>query len=395
MKICFVLCTLVYNHLPHQRKKLEIAMALLPATPPTLPVVNLNWQKLLPLISRANAGLGRYDGLLRSLPNASVLLSPITTNEAVLSSRIEGTQATLEEVLQQDGGITPAPERHADLEEVRNYRKALIEAEAALAHRPISLSILKEIHQNLMQGVRGQNKTPGLFRIDQNWIGRPGCTMDEARFVPPNPFILQQALDEWAEYVVSEAEDPVIQIAVVHAQFEILHPFKDGNGRIGRMLIPLLLYQRGLLSRPMFYLSEYLEARREEYYDRLLAITEVGDWQGWIEFFTQGVILQVDTNFTKAQRILTLYNELKPKFIDATHSQYAVLALDAVFVKPIINSTDFTSRTGIVNRVTANAILQTLLKLDLIQIFMAGAGRRPHIYMLRDLLNIAEGKIVF
>jgi Fic family protein len=370
-------------------------MSKLPAIPPVLPVRDLDWQKLMPLISRANAALGRYDGLLRSLPNAAVLLSPITTNEAVLSSRIEGTQATLEEVLQQDGGVEPAPERQADMDEVLNYRNALFAAEEALEHRPLSLSIIKEIHQRLMQGVRGKDKAPGQFRIDQNWIGRPGCALDDARFVPPNPMVLPQALEAWATYISSTDDDPVLQIAVVHAQFEILHPFKDGNGRIGRMLIPLLLFQRGLLSRPMFYLSEYLESHREEYYDRLLLVTEQGDWQGWVEFFTNGVISQADTNLDKAQKMLALYNKLKPQFIEATRSQFAVPALDAFFRKPIINSTDFAKRAGIANRVTSNAILKTLTDLDLIQVFRAGAGRSPHIYMISDLLNIAEGRDVF
>lgn len=370
-------------------------MSRLPSTPPSLPVTELNWQKLMPMISRANAALGRYDGLLRSLPNPVVLLSPITTNEAVLSSRIEGTQATLEEVIQQDAGIATPPERYEDLEEVRNYREALFIAEHALKNRSLSLSLIKEIHQQLMQGVRGENKTPGQFRIDQNWIGRPGCTMENARFIPPNPIVLPLALEEWERYFSNTEEDPVLQIAVVHAQFEILHPFKDGNGRIGRMLIPLLLFQRGLLSRPMFYLSEYLESHREIYYDQLLLITETGDWQGWVEFFTDAVITQADTNLAKAQQILELYNDLKPKFIDATHSQYAVPALDAFFMRPIINSTDFTSRSGIENSATASTILKKLKENGLIQIYREGSGRNPNIYMLRQLLNIAEGRQAF
>lgn len=363
-------------------------------TPP-LPITQLDWQKLMPMISRANAALGRYDGLLRSLPNPAVLLSPITTNEAVLSSRIEGTQATLEEVIQQDAGIETPPERYQDLEEVRNYRDALFLAEQTLEHRRLSLSVIKEIHQRLMQGVRGRDKTPGQFRIDQNWIGSPGCTMENARFIPPNPIVLPQALEAWEHYFSSTGEDPVLQIAVVHAQFEILHPFKDGNGRIGRMLIPLLLFQRGLLSRPMFYLSEYLEAHRERYYDQLLLITQAGDWQGWIEFFTQAVITQADTNLAKAQQILALYNQLKPQFIDATHSQYAVPALDAFFKRPFINSTDFATFSGIDNRVTANGLLKKLADQQLIQIYRAGSGRSPNIYMLSQLLNIAEGRQVF
>jgi Fic family protein len=372
-----------------------IQMNPLPTVPPSLPITQLDWQKLMPMISRANAALGRYDGLLRSLPNPAVLLSPITTNEAVLSSRIEGTQATLEEVIQQDAGIETPPERYQDLEEVRNYRDALFLAEQTLEHRRLSLSVIKEIHQRLMQGVRGRDKTPGQFRIDQNWIGRPGCLMEDARFIPPNPIVLLQALEAWEQYFSNTEEDPVLQIAVVHAQFEILHPFKDGNGRIGRMLIPLLLFQRGLLSRPMFYLSEYLEAHRERYYDQLLLITQTGDWQGWIEFFTQAVITQADTNLEKAQQILAFYNQLKPQFIDATHSQYAVPALDAFFKRPFINSTDFATFSGIDNRVTANGLLKKLADQQLIQIFRAGSGRSPNIYMLSKLLNIAEGRKVF
>ena len=367
----------------------------LPTTPPTLPVTELDWQRLMPMISRANAALGRYDGLLRSLPNPAVLLSPITTNEAVLSSRIEGTQATLEEVIQQDAGIEAPADRYEDLEEVRNYRAALSLAEESLEDRRLSLSMIKQIHQRLMQGVRGENKTPGQFRIDQNWIGRPGCTMQNARFIPPNPIVLLDALQEWEAYFSSDDEDPVLQIAVVHAQFEILHPFKDGNGRIGRMLIPLLLFQRGLLSRPMFYLSEYLEEHRETYYDQLLAITQNGNWQGWIEFFTQAVITQAGTNLTKAQEILALYNQLKPQFIEATHSQFAVPALDTFFSKPIINSTDFAKLADIDNRVTANGILTKLSDKQLIQVFRIGSGRTPNIYILGRLLNIAEGRKVF
>lgn len=370
-------------------------MENLPTIPPTLPITGLDWQKLMPMISRANAALGRYDGLLRSLPNPAVLLSPITTNEAVLSSRIEGTQATLEEVIQQDAGVEIPANRYEDLEEVINYRDALYIAEKSLENRPLSLSVIKEIHQRLLQGVRGANKTPGQFRIDQNWIGRPGCPIQNARFIPPNPLVLPQALEAWESYFSNTEEDPVLQVAVVHAQFEILHPFKDGNGRIGRMLIPLLLFQRGLLSRPMFYLSEYLEEHRETYYDQLLAITQSGNWQGWVEFFTQAVITQADTNLAKAQEILALYTNLKPQFIDATHSQFAVPALDTFFRKPFVNSTDFATLSGIENRVTANGMLKKLTDKQLIQVFRIGSGRSPNIYMLSQLLNIAEGRQVF
>lgn len=365
-----------------------------PCTPPALPVTDLDWRRLLPLAGKANAALARYDGMLQALPNPAVLLSPVTANEAVLSSRIEGTQATLEEVLQQDAGIEQAQSRHADIEEISNYRAAMRDAEQALAHRPLSLSLIKGVHQRLMQGVRGSEKTPGEFRIDQNWIGRNGSRMEQARFIPPNPLVLPQALDAWASYLASEDEDPVLQVAIAHAQFEILHPFKDGNGRIGRMLIPLLLFQRKTLSRPMFYLSEYLETHRDQYYDGLLAITDNGNWQGWIEFFLNAIILQADANLVKVKQILELYDKLKLRFIGATHSQFAVPSLDAFFMRPILNATDFSRLAGIENRVTANGILSQIKQDKLIIRIRESSGRSPAVFALPDLINIAEGRTV-
>lgn len=205
-------------------------MTRTPCIPPALPVANLNWQRLLPMAGKANAALARYDGMLQALPNPAVLLSPIAVNEAVLSSRIEGTQATLEGVLQQDAGIVQAQSRHADIEEIANYRTAMRDAEQALEHRPISLSLIKGVHQQLMQGVRGHDKHPGEFRVDQNWIGRAGAAIENARFVPPSPLVLPQALDAWAAYLSSEEDDPVIQVAIAHASSRFCTPSRTGMG---------------------------------------------------------------------------------------------------------------------------------------------------------------------
>ncbi|WP_210246698.1 MULTISPECIES: Fic/DOC family N-terminal domain-containing protein [unclassified Methylobacterium] len=357
-------------------------------------MVELDWRRLLPLVGKANAALARYDGMLQALLNPAVLLSPVTANEAVLSSRIEGTVATLEEVLQQDAGIEQAANRHADLEEISNYRNAMRDAEQSLQHRPLSLSLIKGVHQHLLQGVRGHDKAPGNFRNDQNWIGRPNCKMENARFIPPSPIVLPQALDDWAIYLASEEEDPIVQVAVAHAQFEILHPFKDGNGRIGRMIIPLLLFQKKTLSSPMFYLSEFLESHRTEYYDALLSITKHGDWQSWIEFFLTAIISQADVNLEKVKNILILYESKKQKFIDATRSQFAVPALDAFFMRPIINTTDFATHAGIENRVTANGIITQLHAQGLIHRVRKGAGRTPSVFALPELINITEGREV-
>ncbi|RKF19074.1 Fic family protein [Altericroceibacterium spongiae] len=368
---------------------------MLPCVPDNLPLLDLRWREVLPLVGRANAALARYDGMLQTLPNSAILLSPITANEAVLSSKIEGTQATLDEVLEAEAGLITSETRRGDIEEINNYRAAVGIAEAALADRPITLSLIREVHQQLLRGVRGRDKTPGKFRDDQNWIGRRGDTIDKARFVPPSPVTLFGALENWQDYIGLESEDPVLQTAVAHAQFEILHPFKDGNGRIGRMLIPLILYQRCALSRPMFYMSEYLEAHREDYYDRLLGITDYQDWHGWITFFLQGMIEQAEANLRKVKSIRDLYEESRRTVVELTHSQFAMAAVDAFFTRPIISGTAFADAAGFNNRVTANNMLRQLETNSLITKIRDGSGRTPAIYAFPQLINIAEGKPVF
>lgn len=366
-----------------------------PCIPDRLPLENLDWRAILPLVGQANACLARYDGMLQTLPNPSVLLSPITANEAVLSSKIEGTQATLDEVLEADAGLITSESRRGDIEEITNYRTAVRQAEAALTERPISLSLIKAVHQELLQGVRGRDKTPGAFRGDQNWIGRYGDPIEKARFVPPDPLILQSELENWEGYIRREDEDPILQTALAHAQFEILHPFKDGNGRIGRMLIPLVLYQRKALSRPMFYMSEYLESNRSEYYDRLLLITDKGDWHGWIIFFLNAVVVQAEANLEKVRLIRDLYEETRRRVVEITHSQFAMGAVDALFSQPVISGTVFNRRAGFTNRVTANNMLRQLEAEGVITRLRDGSGRTSAIYALPELINIAEGKTVF
>jgi Fic family protein len=243
--------------------------------------------------------------------------------------------------------------------------------------------------------VRGRDKTPGAFREDKNWIGRPGDPIEKARFVPPSPMVLRGALDDWERYIGREDEDPILQIAIAHAQFEILHPFKDGNGRIGRMLIPLCLFQRRALSRPMFYMSEYLEGNREEYYDRLLNVTDRGDWHGWLSFFLNGVISQAELNLDKVRRIRDLYEETRRAVVEITHSQYAMGAVDAFFEQPIISANVFAQRAGFANRVTANGILRQLEAKGVITRLREGSGRTAAVFALPQLINAAEGRTIF
>lgn len=361
------------------------------------PPENLDWPRLLPLIGPANAAVARYEGVLHGIPNPNVLLSPLTAQEAVLSSRIEGTQATLGEVLEfeaQGELFDESTPKKADIREVLNYRAALNEATRLLAELPLSQRLIRQTHGVLMQGVRGRNKDPGEYRRIANWIGPAGCSVDEARFVPCAADKLPQAMDAWEQYLHADAPDKLVQLAIVHAEFEAIHPFLDGNGRLGRLVVPLFLYANGLLSRPNFYLSDYLESRREEYYERLLAVSRDDDWSGWVAFFLEALIAQAEANQTKAQAIHTLYRDRKDWIAQVTRSQYGVRALDWMFARPIFKTSDFVE-TADIPRPTANRILRLVRDEGLLTELQPASGRRAAILAFAELLNIAEGRSVF
>ena len=362
------------------------------------PPKTLDLARLTPLIGPANAALGRYDGLLAAIPNAHILLSPLTTQEAVLSSKIEGTHVTMGEVLEIEAGAESAaitqPKRD-DAVEVLNYRKATQACAKELEHRPLSQQILRAAHSLLMQGVRGSDKSPGAYRIEQNWIGPIGCTFEQASFVPAAPEHLTHGMDEWERYLRSSTEsDALVQLALLHVEFEALHPFKDGNGRLGRMLIPLYLFQRQLLSSPDFYMSGYLEANREEYVQRLLAVSRDGDWTGWCAFFLRGITMQAAENQRKAKAILDLYNRVKDQVLNLAHSEHSIRAVDSIFKVPTFTADAFARHSGI-PLPSANRLLLLLRKAKLLATVQEGKGRRAGIYAFRELLNVAEGKEVF
>ena len=359
------------------------------------PPAELDWKRLIPLIGKANAGLARYDGLLSAIPNASVLLSPLTTQEAVLSSKIEGTHVTMGEVLELEAGGEPEdvtqPKRD-DAEEILNYRIALRSCVDALKERTLSQHLVRQAHYLLMQGVRGKEQTPGSFRTDQNWIGTKGCRIEEASFVPIAPAQLGSGMDAWEAYMNGDGElDALVQLAIVHVEFEALHPFKDGNGRLGRMLIPLFLYKKNVLSSPDFYMSGYLEAHRETYQERLRAVSRDGAWTDWCAFFLEGIVEQSAENEQKARAILALYEQVKTRVVDLTHSQHAIRAVDFLFQSPIFKAPDFTEQSEI-PKPTAARILAMLREDGLLHALREGRGRRSGIYAFRELLNVAEGR---
>ncbi|MGI9250606.1 MAG: Fic family protein [Pseudohongiellaceae bacterium] len=361
------------------------------------PPNDLDWPELIPLIGPANAAIARYEGVLQGVPNSDVLLSPLTTQEAVLSSRIEGTQATLGEVLEfeAEGDLSDeSTPKKADIYEIQNYREALRKGTRLLDKLSISQMLVRILHKTLMRGVRGKDKTPGEYRTVQNWIGPLGCSIDDAYFVPCRTEHLLDAMNDWEAYLGAETPDRLIQLAIMHAEFEAIHPFLDGNGRVGRLIIPLFLKEKGLLGRPNFYLSGYLEQHRDEYYARLLAVSRDGDWTGWCAFFLEAVIAQAEENGQKAEAILNLYAQRKNWIVEAVRSQYAVRALDWFFGRPIFRTSDFVASAGI-PAPTAIRILRVVRNKGLLRVHRPGGGRQPAVLLFPELLNIAEGGSVF
>ncbi len=368
-----------------------------PFVPQPLPIAELQWEPLIPLIGRANRALAEYNGVLSTLPDPEVLLSPFTTQEAVLSSKIEGTQASVSEVLKFEAGEEPdQASKLEDVREIINYRLALHQAEDELTRRPFNLNMLLAVHSQLLDSVRGRDKSRGRFRITQNWIGAKGCSMEEAQFVPPAPGnMLQAGLHDWERYYHADEPDALVQLAIVHAQFEILHPFLDGNGRLGRILIPLFLHEKRILSRPAFYLSEYLESHRDQYVDRLREIGEVqGAWNRWTVFFLTALQVQAEANVRKTQEIHALYNELKEQVRRLTKSQFAVPLLDAMFRQPIFQGSSLEGQSSMPSKPMINAMLGKLKAAGLLTVMREGSGRRPQVLALAALINLCEGKVV-
>lgn len=359
------------------------------------PPAQLDWQRLIPLLGPANAAIARYEGVLHGIPNAQVLLSPLTSQEAVLSSKIEGTQATLGEVLEFEASADSASgEKRDDIREILNYRQAMRHAVSAMQTIPLSQRVVRDAHRVLMQGVRGESKAPGEYRRIANWIGPEGYPVEAARFVPPGPDRVPELMSTWEKYLHETAPDRLVQLAILHAEFEAIHPFLDGNGRLGRLLVPLFLVHAKLLRGPDFYVSAYLEARREEYYERLLAVSRDGDWTGWCMFFLEAMTTQARDNESKAKAILGLYSAKKHWIAEQTRSQYGVRALDWFFDRPIFKTADFVDSAGI-PAPTAQRIVRVVRNAGLLKELRPASGRRGAILAFPELLNIAEGRTVF
>ncbi len=366
-----------------------------PFVPTKMNDINLDFVKLIPLISKSNSALSNYNGALKHLLNPGILLAPMTAKEATLSSKIEGTQATLTEVYKQNAGEDFSINKQQDINEINNYCEATFFAVEKLKEKPfIHLNMIRDIHSVLLKGVRGENRARGEFRKIQNWIGPKGSNIENASYVPPAPQELMKYLDDWEKFVNSDYIDLLIQLGLVHAQFEIIHPFLDGNGRLGRILIPLFLFQKGYLQMPAFYLSEYFESNRDEYYQKLKNVSVKNDWQSWIEFFLNAIIIQSEKNIVKIKEIMDLYEKMKTTIAETTKSIHSQCILDVLFIYPVINSTQFSKKTKIERKATANALLQKLEDKGIIKLIKEASGNRPNIYAFAHLLNLIEEKEV-
>jgi Fic family protein len=355
---------------------------------PLPPSIKLTWD-LVAQISEADRALSELAGVARTLPNPHLLIGPFIRREAVLSSRIEGTQASLSDLFFFEASGTIDPQTQ-DVREVANYVKALEHGLSRLKKLPVSLRLMREMHEQLMEGVRGDHLTPGEFRRSQNWIGPSGCTLMDAVYVPPPEAEMTEALGHLEKYLHSASSlPPLVRLALVHYQFEAIHPFLDGNGRIGRLLLTLLLCAEGLLPLPLLYLSAYFERHRQEYYRLLLAVSQSGHWYEWIIFFLRGVAEQSRDAIKRSDRLLELWQGYRTQLQSARSSALLLQLVDNLFSNPAITVTQAAKKLGITHR-SAKLNIDKLVHKNILK--EATGRKRNWIFVAPKIVNIIEAQ---
>ena len=348
-----------------------------------LPIpIKIDYSKFIPYLSKAHYSLGKLEALFKVLPNPNLLIAPLLVKEATLSSRIEGTQSSITDVYLYEAGEKT---KYDDVKEVMNYRKTLEYAQGVLKQKPIHLNLIKKMHFILMEGVRGHDKGRGDFRRVRNWIGRPGTPIEQAIYIPPSPEKVIEYMDNLEKYINSEEKDFLVQASLIHSQFESIHPFVDGNGRIGRILIPLFIYEKGIISHPVLYVSEFFEANRKKYYVLLNKISKENNYEDWIKFFLKGVHWQSEKTQNIINQMLELYNEIKEKLF-SYKSPYSFKLLDFIFQRPIFASKDVIEKLRL-NKVTVNRLVKMFIELKVLE---ESEKKRNKIFIFKDLLTIIQ-----
>lgn len=346
----------------------------------------LQYADLVTLLSAADQSLGELKGIGQMLPNPNLLIAPYMRKEAVLSSRIEGTQASLSDLFLFEMEET-VPPKVPDVLEVRNYVKALNFGLKKSSELPLSLRLVRETHKVLMEGVRGKERVPGELRQGQVLIG-PDRNPENATYIPPPPPEMKVALDQWEKFLHKEDDLPVlVKCAVMHYWFEAIHPFWDGNGRIGRLLIILYLCAKGVLPKPLLYLSAFFERHRDEYYQFLLSVSQSGDWRGWLRFFLEGVIAQAADAIQSSQKIVNLRETYRGKLLDANATPTTLKILDEFFLNPFANTKTLRNKLKLSFPVVQTGI-ESLQKAGIIREITG--WRRNRVYFAEQLLNTIE-----
>ena len=362
--------------------------AFIPNPLPPNPPIKYDGE-LRSLLSQADRALARLDGVTTVLPNPELFVGMYVKKEALLSSQIEGTQASLEGVLKFEADITPSEDIN-EIKEVINYIKAINYGIERLKELPMSNRLIKEIHKILISGTRGSNKTPGEFRQSQNWIGPAGANLNEATFVPPPPYLVPELMSDLEKFMHRKDDiPPLVKAALIHAQFETIHPFLDGNGRVGRLLLTFYLYWQGVLTKPLLYLSFYFKKHREEYYNLLMKVRLNGEFEEWIKFFLKGVVEVSNEATTAAKEIITLKEDLIKMLIERKiGSGYAVGLVELLFSMPIVTSKDVQNKLGIKSKDTLGKLLEKFVKVSIIE--EVSGKKRYKKYMFSEYIDIIK-----
>ena len=352
-----------------------------------------DYERLIKPLSSASAALARYDQMLKGMHSSDILLAPLGSQEAVISSRMEGTVSTLDEVLQleaeqEDEGDAAQRNARSEAVEVYLYSRAMRIAQASLKEgAPLSSWLLRSSHKMLLGFGRGAHLSPGEFKSEQNYLA--DRLRRKVLFVPIDPVLLPEGLDRFFAFINDENWEILIRTAVAHLEFEALHPFKDGNGRIGRMIIPLMLWNARAISEPHFYISEFFELNKTEYVDRMRAVSSDDAWTDWILFFLSALEAQARQSLEKAEQIRSLYEEMKERFSAILSSRWTINALDFMFTRPMFRNNLFTGRSGIPGP-TAHKFTRNLLEAGLLRTVAPSAGRRAALYAFEPLLSLVR-----